>query len=166
MAAPITGWLAVSTQPTLWSTEPFLDAGYFRQAVAWTSSPAMNEQPRLLAGPDVVLGQHVRWAGIFDAPKDGYCILSYALLPDHVESPADVPPTTVMVAFDLPITQSLNYSMLHSCVSETVQIEKGQTLGKVNGRPLIARVRLLCSSGSLIRPGRVKGALQAVGASA
>jgi hypothetical protein len=45
--AALSGWLALSTQPTIGQNAPFADAGYVCQAVSWSGSPLTNEQPRM-----------------------------------------------------------------------------------------------------------------------
>jgi hypothetical protein len=42
--AALSGWLAVSTQPTIGVNAPPTDAGYLRQEIAWDGSPRTNDR--------------------------------------------------------------------------------------------------------------------------
>ena len=157
MAAPtLTGWLAPSDQTHIWSTEAFAESpGYPRAAVHWSGSPAMDTQPRLDATADAPAGQLIRHLGVFDDPASGkgYCIALFKALPEYTETPASLPATSLMITAEMNIL-GLSHSALYAGVSaETGEIQRGALLGRCNGRPLHAGVRLVCSDGRLCRPG-------------
>jgi hypothetical protein len=71
-----------------------------------------------------------------------------------------------MIAWDLIVLQALNATTLYGGTSEICMPQRFDAIGRCNGLQIYAGVKLCISDGRICRPGRVKGALQAVGASA
>jgi hypothetical protein len=164
--AALSGWLAVSMQPTIGVNAPPTDAGYLRQEIAWDGSPQTNEQQRMPAGPQVEHSRAIRYAVVYDSQVAGYPLVFWRALPDYTTTPAALPPTTVMIAWDLIVLQALNATTLYGGTSEICMPQRFDAIGRCNGLQIYAGVKLCISDGRICRPGRVKGALQAVGASA
>ena len=95
--AGLSGWLAVSTQAAIYSSDPFIQPGAATGGVA--ISPVMEEQPRLIAWPKVLPGHLIRYLAILDDPVAGYVLAYWKSLPEYTETPADLPPTTIRITF-------------------------------------------------------------------
>jgi hypothetical protein len=150
----ISGWLALSSYSRVDSTTVFPSlAGYRRRPVRWSGSPNIEEQPRMEADDSAVPGHLIRHAGVFDDEVAGYCLQWFKVLPEYIETPAALPQTTMLVTFESNLLHAINSTTLYGGVSECARIERGDFLGRANGQPIRAGVRLVVADGRLCRPG-------------
>jgi hypothetical protein len=150
----INGWLGLSSYARVDSTTVFPSlVGYRRRPVRWAGSPNVEEQPRMESDGSAAPGHLIRHMGIFDDEVAGYCLLWFKLLPEYCVTPDALPQTTMLVTFEINLLYAINSTALRGGISEGVRIERGDPLGRANGQPIRAGVRLVVADGKVCRPG-------------
>jgi hypothetical protein len=147
----LVGWLGVSASATVNSTDrPFTEVpGYPRVPIRWWGSPRVDRVPPM-PGPAAEPWQTLRHGGIFDSEKGSHLLAHFALCPPYTETPGTMPPHEIMLMLDLPVLLAVNSTLYGGGISELADIQKGDRIGTVNCRPLLANMKLAVVSGQIV----------------
>jgi hypothetical protein len=100
-----------------------------------------------IPGPTAPVSAALTHGDLWDSETSGRALFAFALLPDHIVIPGDVPPVEVTVMLTHPVQLAVNASM--AGMTEAV-VEKGSVIGTWNGQAMIAATRLMVADGTLM----------------
>jgi hypothetical protein len=96
------------------------------------------------------IGETITHGAVYDKIVGGLCLARWAWAPPLVELPGSWPPLDVFVSFSLSVQYAINSTARRPDEVSGVSIDKGATLGWINGQPIVAISRLMVVGGLLL----------------
>jgi hypothetical protein len=148
----LSGWFGLCTG-LLPNGIPVEAEGYDRVPV-WASGTPLETRLERIPGPRAPLGAMLTHGGLWEEETGGRCLVTFGLLPPHVEVPNDVQAVEVTIHFEHRVQLAINASMLGG--ADAAFVEKGAVVGTWNGQTVRSTTRLAIVDGAIHTSAKAK----------